>query len=84
MIQEIEGRIFRFFISFKTYQSVLKLKEMFWNSCLWEGVLVVSTVKAMDYGIVESEFEIQSCYYVHFRTNTHGKFKNPIILPVMG
>ena len=27
-------------------------------------------VKAMDYGIAVSEFELQSRYYVHFRTNT--------------
>ncbi len=29
-------------------------------------------VKAMDCGIVVSEFELQSRYYVHFRANTHG------------
>ena len=41
-------------------------------------------VKAMDYGIVESEFELQSCYYIHFRTNTLGKGMNLLILPAMG
>ena len=41
-------------------------------------------VKALDCGIVVSEFELQSRYYVHFRTNTIGKGMNPIILPVMG
>ena len=41
-------------------------------------------VKAMDCGIVESEFELQSRYYVHFRTNTLGKGMNPLILPTMG
>ena len=30
-------------------------------------------VKAMDCGIVLSEFELQSRYYVHFRANTLGK-----------
>ena len=30
-------------------------------------------VKAMDYGIVVSEFELHSRYYVHFRANTLGK-----------
>ena len=30
-------------------------------------------VKAMDSGIVVSQFELQSRYYVHFRTNTIGK-----------
>ena len=34
-------------------------------------------VKAMDYGIIVNEFELQSCYYVHFRTNTIGKGMNP-------
>ena len=38
-------------------------------------------VKAMDYGIVISEFEIQSRYCVHFRTNTLGKDLNTLILP---
>ena len=40
-------------------------------------------VKAMDYGIVVSEFELQSSYYVQFRTNTLGKGMNPLILPAM-
>ena len=26
-------------------------------------------VKALDYGIIVGEFELQSLYYVHFRTN---------------
>ena len=30
-------------------------------------------VKAMDYGIVVCEFELQSLYYVYLRTNTLGK-----------
>ena len=50
---------------------------------LWEfprGVMV----KAMDYGIVVSEFILQSRYYVHFRANTLGKGMNPLILPAMG
>ena len=41
-------------------------------------------VKAMDYGIVESEFELQSRFYVHFRANTLGKGMNLFILPAMG
>ena len=28
-------------------------------------------VKALDYEIVVSEFELQSSYYVNFRVNTH-------------
>ena len=41
-------------------------------------------VKAMDCGIVVSEFVLQSRYYVHFRANTLGKGTNPLILPAMG
>ena len=41
-------------------------------------------VKAMDYGIVLSEFVLQSRYYVHFRVNTLGKSMNRLILPAMG
>ena len=41
-------------------------------------------VKAMDSGIVVSEFVLQSRYYVHFRANTPGKGMNPLILPAMG
>ena len=45
-----------------------------------EGVMV----KAMDCGIVVSEFEFQSRYYVHFRANTFGKGRNRLIIPAMG
>ena len=38
-------------------------------------------VKAMDSGIVVSEFELQSHDY--FRTNSIGKVMNPLILPAM-
>ena len=31
----------------------------------------------MDCGLVVSEFEPQSRYYVHFQTNTHGKKYKP-------
>ena len=41
-------------------------------------------VKALDCGIVESEFELQLLYYVHFWTNTLGKGMNPLILAAMG
>ena len=30
-------------------------------------------VNAMNCGFVVSEFVLQSCYYVHFRSNTLGK-----------
>ena len=41
-------------------------------------------VKAMDGGIIVSEFKLQLRYYVHFRTNTLGKGMDPLILPAMG
>ena len=41
-------------------------------------------VKATDCGIVLSEFELQSRYYVHFRTNILGKGMNPLILLAIG
>ena len=41
-------------------------------------------IKAIDCGIVVSEFALQSCYYVHFRTNTLWKGMNPLIPLVMG
>ena len=41
-------------------------------------------VKVMDCEIVAREFELQSRYYVHFRTNTPGKGRNPLILLAMG
>ena len=41
-------------------------------------------VKAMDYGIVVSEFVLHLHYYIHFRANTLGKGMNPVILPAMG
>ena len=41
-------------------------------------------VKAMDCGIVVSEFVLQSRYYIHFWANTLGKGMYPLILPAMG
>ena len=41
-------------------------------------------VKAMDCGIVVSEFEFQSRYYIPFGTNTLRKGMNSLILPAMG
>ena len=35
----------------------------------------------LDNNIVVSEFELKSRYYVHFRTNTHGKSMNSLIYP---
>ena len=41
-------------------------------------------VKALEWGIVVSEFELHSRYGIHFWTNTLGKGMNPLILPGMG
>ena len=41
-------------------------------------------VRVLDCGIVVSEFELQSRYYVQFRTYSFGKGMNPLILPTMG
>ena len=41
-------------------------------------------VKAMDCGIVVSEFELKSRYRALFWTNTLGKCMNPLILPAIG
>ena len=38
----------------------------------------------LDCYIIVSEFKPQSCYYVHFWTNTLAKGMNPLILPAMG
>ena len=47
------------------------------------GVLVVVMVRAIDCGILVSEFVLQSRYYVHFRANTLGKGNEPPY-PAMG
>ena len=41
-------------------------------------------VKAMDYGILISEFVLQSHYYIHFRANTLGEGMNPSYPPSYG
>ena len=46
--------------------------------------IIQKMLKVLDCGIVVSEFELQSRYYVHFQTNTLGKGMNPLILPAMG
>ena len=48
------------------------------------GVLVVLMAKAMDCGIVVSEFVLQLRCYVHFRTNTLGKGMKPPYPPSYG
>ena len=55
-----------------------------WNDMTAKGCPRGVMVKAMDCGIVEREFVLQSLYYVHFRANTLRKGMNPHILPAMG
>ena len=54
-----------------------------WNK-LSNEIIGGVMVKAMDCGIVVSEFVLQSRYYVHIRANTLGKGMNPLILTAMG
>ena len=43
------------------------------------GILRGVMIDVFDCDIVVSEFELQSCYHVHFRTNTLGRVMNPLI-----
>ena len=52
-----------------------------WN--MKEGFPVV-VANVLDYGIVVSKFELQSRYYISFRTITTGKGMKPLIPPAMG
>ena len=63
----------------KSFPMNVSSKTLNYGGCP-RGVMV----KAMDCGIVVREFVLQSRYYVHFRANTIGKGKNPLILPAMG
>ena len=40
--------------------------------------------KGVDWSLELSEFELQSFYYVHFRTNIFGKDMNTLIHIAMG
>ena len=65
--------------------TVNDILSIIWKSNLsGVGVPRGVMVKAMDCGIVVSEFVLQSRYYVHFRANTLGKGMNPLILAAMG
>ena len=56
----------------------IDLKKNWWGCT--RGVMV----KAIDCRIVVSKFVLQSCYYVHFQTDTLGKGMNALIFPAMG
>ena len=55
-----------------------------WQKDRWDHCCRGVMVEALDCRIVVCEFELQSRYYVHFRTNTLGKAMNPLILPAIG
>ena len=63
----------------KVNQSVIEKNETKLGGCP-HGVMV----KALNLGILVSEFELQSRYYVHFRRNTLEKGMNPLNPPAMG
>ena len=44
-----------------------------------EGSLHGVVADVLDCDLVESEFELQLRYYVHFQTNTIGKDMNPLV-----
>ena len=60
------------FICLTTYQFQLCLADL-------RGV----EVNVLDRGIVISDFELQSHYYAHYRTNTLGNTMNPFISHAM-
>ena len=63
-----------------SYRDFFSLLEQYTQSALIRSIMV----KAMDCGIVVSEFLLQSRHYVPFQTNTLWKGMNLIILPIMG
>ena len=71
-------------ISHSLSKMMLKISTCIYDTSPFRGCPRGIMVKAMDCGIVVREFELQSCYYVHFRTNTLGKGMNSLILPAMG
>ena len=86
-LHHFEFAVFYWNVSDSKYSKVsrnfLRIQANLNNALVWmvsRGVMV----KAMDCGIIESEFELLSRYYVHFRTNTLGKGMNPVILIGIG
>ena len=69
------------FLSYTYFQVLFQFNDrhLFLYSYIKGGGLCGVMVKAMDCGIVVSEFVLQSCYYVHFQPNTLGKGINPLI-----
>ncbi len=60
-----------------------KISSVYTAFDLFRGSTRDVVANLLDCDIVVSEFKLQSCYYIHFRTNTLGKGMNPLILPVL-
>ena len=73
-------KLFAFHIVLVLLHCIQPFFFQLWREMYPCGVMV----KMMDYGIVVSEFELQSHYYIHFRTNTLRKVMNPLVLQAMG
>ena len=41
--------------------------------------MYISQIAVFTYSTIVREFDLESCYYSHFWTNTHGKGMNPLI-----
>ena len=53
--------------------------EQFLRHFLYQKEILWCKINEMDFGIIVSEFEFWSCYYVHFRTNTLGNDMKSLI-----
>ena len=57
----------------------LRLQVTIRNKNFGVGSLRSVEAKVLDYNIAVREFDLQSCYYFNFWTNTLGKDMNPFI-----
>ena len=76
----IDGSYLLIFLKSQLTMNDILQKSFFGGRGCPRGVMV----KVMDWGIVVSEFVLQSRYYVHFRANTLGKGMNPPYPPSYG
>ena len=72
---------------FRHYTLLFSSSVFYWSQEILKKILCGCPcgvmVKAMDNGIVVSEFVLQSPYYVHFQADTLGKGMHSLILPAM-
>ena len=59
---------------FTSDKNMHKNKILFIGPVTWEWYIRDVVVNVLNCDIVESEFELQSQYYIHFRNNTQEKF----------